>query len=111
MSSIYRKGRVVIQDQFAGVIEETDEGYKFQYREKYLNSENPVPASQTLPLQAKPFLSTTLFPFFDGLIPEGWLLGVVKKNWDIEQSDRFAVLLVACRDCIGDVQVYEMEEE
>ena len=109
--SIYRKGKVFIQDIFAGIIEETDEGYKFQYLLEYLNSNHPVPASQTLPLRGEPYVSPTLFPFFDGLIPEGWLLGVVKKNWGIEQSDRFAVLLVACRDCIGDVQVYNMEDE
>ncbi|MBT9837475.1 hypothetical protein GPK58_12955 [Blautia sp. MCC270] len=48
-------------------------------------------------------LTTILFPFFDGLIPEGWLLGVVSRNWKINQKDRFGLLLAACRDCIGDV--------
>ena len=59
--------------------------------------------SLTLPLRQEPYETTILFPFFDGLIPEGWLLGVVSRNWKINQKDRFGLLLSACRDCIGDV--------
>ena len=59
--------------------------------------------SLTLPLRQEPYETTILFPFLDGLIPEGWLLGVVSRNWKINQKDRFGLLLSACRDCIGDV--------
>ena len=37
--------------------------------------------SLTLPLRQEPYETTILFPFLDGLIPEGWLLGVVSRNW------------------------------
>ena len=50
-------------------------------------------------------LAKTLFPFFDGLIPEGWLLDIVTHNWKISPSDRFGVLLVACKDAVGNVSV------
>ena len=53
------------------------------------------------------YTSKTLFPFFDGLIPEGWLLGIVSRNWKIDIKDRFGLLLVACRDAIGNVSVRE----
>jgi serine/threonine-protein kinase HipA len=56
-------------------------------------------------LQDTPYHSTVLFSFFDGLIPEGWLLDVVSRNWKIDKEDRFGLLLVACRDCIGDVKI------
>ena len=46
-----------------------------------------------------------LFAFFDGLIPEGWLLDVVSHNWKIDRKDRFGLLLVACKDPIGNVQI------
>ena len=49
--------------------------------------------------------SKTLFPFFDGLIPEGWLLGVVSRNWKIDVKDRFGLLLVAFKDGIGNVSI------
>lgn len=105
MSGTHRKGKVFVQNRYAGNISETDEGYEFSYDEKYLESENAVAVSLTLPLQQKKYVSKTLFPFFDGLIPEGWLLGIVQRNWKIDNKDRFGLLMVACRDCIGDVYI------
>lgn len=66
--------------------------------------------SLTLPLTKEMYNSKTLFPFFDGLIPEGWLLGVVSRNWKINVSDRFGLLLVACKDAIGNVSIREVRE-
>ena len=105
MDSAYRQGFVFVQNIFAGVVSETDSGYKFEYDREYLSAEKPLAVSLTLPLQKEAFESKALFPFFDGLIPEGWLLNVVSKNWKIDRRDRFGILLVACRDSIGDVSV------
>ncbi len=103
MSDEYRKGYVYIQDCFAGIIAETEEGYTFSYDTEYLKKEKAVAVSLTLPLSETEYSSTILFPFFDGLIPEGWLLGIVSRNWKINPNDRFGLLLSACKDCIGDV--------
>lgn len=103
MNDEYRKGYVYIQNHFAGIIAETEEGYSFSYDKEYLKSENSVAVSLTLPLTEVEYESTILFPFFDGLIPEGWLLGIVSRNWKINPNDRFGLLLSACKDCIGDV--------
>ena len=72
--------------------------------------ENASAVSLTLPLTKEMYNSKTLFPFFDGLIPEGWLLGVVSRNWKINVSDRFGLLLVACKDAIGNVSIREVRE-
>ena len=104
--STFRKAFVYIRDSYVGLLEETDEGYRFQYDPNYLAC-GTSPVSLTLPLTDKPFVSTTLFPFFDGLIPEGWLLEVVSRNWKIERRDRFGLLLIACRDAIGNVTIRE----
>lgn len=103
MTSEYRKGYVYIQNCFAGILAETDEGYSFTYDKEYFKKRDALAVSLTLPLQEEAYEASILFPFFDGLIPEGWLLGVVSRNWKINQNDRFGLLLVACRDCIGDV--------
>ncbi len=103
-----RSGKVFIQDIYAGVIEETDEGYSFKYDAEYLNLENSVPVSLTMPLRREAYMSNTLFPFFDGLIPEGWLLNVAQKNWKLDENDRFGLLLTVCKDCIGDVNIEAM---
>ena len=98
-----------MRDQFAGTVQEIDEGYRFAYDEAYLRGEHPCAVSLTLPLRAEPYISRTLFPFFDGLIPERWLLGVVSRNWKIDQKDRFGLLMVACHDCIGSVSIREVD--
>ena len=105
MESEYRKGYVYIQNHFAGIIAETEEGYNFSYAEEYLKCEDAVAVSLTLPLCEEPYKTTILFPFFDGLIPEGWLLGMVCRNWKLNRNDRFGLLLSACKDCIGDVSI------
>ena len=95
----------------AGILKETDEGYEFSYNEEYLADAASAPVSLTLPLTDKPYQSTVLFPFFDGLIPEGWLLDVALRNTDISELDRFALLLLCCKDCIGAVSVVPIKEE
>ena len=100
-----RCGKVYVQGVFSGKITENEDGYQFKYEEDYLLRENALPVSLTLPLSDKEYQSNVLFPFFDGLIPEGWLLGVVERNWKIDSKDRFGLLLASCRDCIGDVYV------
>jgi serine/threonine-protein kinase HipA len=100
-----RSGKVYFKDRFAGVIEETDAGYLFTYDTSYLSGPDAHPLSVTLPLRTDPYLSKTLHPFFDGLIPEGWLLSIVVKNWKLNARDRMGLLLTVCRDCIGAVSV------
>jgi serine/threonine-protein kinase HipA len=95
----------------AGILKETDEGYEFSYNEEYLADAASAPVSLTLPLTDKPYQSKVLFPFFDGLIPEGWLLDVALRNTDISELDRFALLLLCCKDCVGAVSVIPIKEE
>ena len=64
-----------------------------------------------LPLTVAPYTSNVLFPFFDGLIPEGWLLEVAEKNWKLNPRDRMGLLLACCKECIGAVSVEELREE
>ena len=108
--SEYRTALVYVRDKLAGILCETDEGYSFAYDTDYLSSDNPSPVSLTLPLTEKPYISKTLFAFFDGLIPEGWLLDVVVHNWKLNEKDRFGILLAACKDPIGNVSVREVSE-
>ena len=103
----FRTAYVYVRNVFAGILAETDSGYSFSYDNDYLKSDNAAAVSLTLPLSDEPYNSRTLFPFFDGLIPEGWLLNVVSRNWKIDAKDRFGLLLVACKDAIGSVSITE----
>ena len=73
MMEAYRTAYVYVRDNFAGTLKETDAGYSFVYDNDYLESANPSAVSLTLPIQKEEYTSKTLFAFFDGLIPEGWL--------------------------------------
>jgi HipA-like protein len=59
----------------------------------------------------EPFVDKRLFPFFDGLIPEGWLLEIAENTWKIDPRDRMGLLLACCRDCIGAAGVVPIEDE
>jgi serine/threonine-protein kinase HipA len=104
-----RQAQVFYKSSLAGIITENEDGYIFQYNENYLNTENSKPISLTLPLQKQYYESKILFPFFDGLIPEGWLLNIAVSNWKINQRDRFGLLVALCKDCIGCVSVLPKE--
>ena len=51
-----------------------------------------------------------LFPFFDGLIPEGWLLEIAIDKWGLKRNDRMGLLLSVCEDTIGAVGVREVKK-
>ena len=107
MDQAFRTAFVYVRDSYAGTLQETDEGYVFRYDAQYLSDPDAPAVSLTLPRQEASFLSKTLFAFFEGLIPEGWLLNLVSHNWKINQRDRFGLLLAACKDCIGAVSIRE----
>ncbi len=98
-------------ERSAGVLTEDENGYAFRYDESYLKIQNAEPISLTFPLSEKPYESKVLFPFFDGLIPEGWLLDVAERSWKINPRDRMALLLACCKDCVGAVSVVPNAEE
>ena len=97
----------------AGTLTEDESGYTFVYDADYLALPGAEAVSLTLPLREEPYRDKVLFPFFDGLIPEGWLLDIAEKNWKIDARDRMSLLLACCKDCIGAVGVepITIEEE
>ena len=105
-----RKAEIKYNDRTAGWLTQDEDGYHFVYSVDYLKSKDPVAVSLTLPLQETEFRSKILFPFFDGLIPEGWLLDIAEKNWKLNPRDRMGLLMACCKDCIGAVSVYPVSE-
>lgn len=106
-----KRAKVLVDDVFAGILTEDDMGYEFRYDSGYLQSDVAVAVSLTLPLTEKPYREKVLFPFFDGLIPEGWLLDIAEQSWKISARDRFSLLVACCKDCIGNVSVIPVDRE
>ena len=107
-----RKAAIYYKDILAGMLTETDEGdYIFEYDQKY-QREHPLECiSLTMKVRSQPYVDKHLFAFFEGLIPEGWLLDIASKNWKINQNDRMGLLLACCQNCIGAVSVREIPIE
>lgn len=102
---------VLLRGKKAGVLTEDENGYTFQYDADFLASDRAEAVSLTLPLTNDVYRDKTLFPFFDGLIPEGWLLDIAEKNWKIDARDRMSLLMACCKDCIGAVGVEPIIDE
>ena len=107
-----RKATIYYKDILAGILTETDEGdYVFQYEEAYVKDYPRQFITFSMPVRIALFKDRRLFSFFEGLIPEGWLLDIASKNWKINQNDRMGLLLACCQNCIGAVSVQPIPEE
>jgi serine/threonine-protein kinase HipA len=104
-----RKALVKMHEQNAGEVWEDENGFHFRYFMDYLRLKEAPPVSQTLPLSEKTYSASSILPFFDGLIPEGWLLEIAEKYWKINARDRVGLLFACCHDCIGAVSIIPYE--
>lgn len=101
-----RRGEVYYKDNLAGIVTETDDGeYLFQYNQEYVKNHPEDFITFTMPVSNEVYKDKRLFPFFEGLIPEGWLLDIATENWKINPNDRMGLLLACCQNCIGAVSV------
>ena len=105
-----RQAKIYRKELLTGKLTEDGGEYTFKYDASYLASPSAAAISLTLPLQQEAYTSPVLFPFFDGLIPEGWLLDVALRNTDISVLDRMSLLLLCCKECIGSVSVVPINE-
>jgi len=106
---VTRQGQVYYRDRQAGILTELAPGaYRFAYDPAYL-ADGPA-ISVTLPLQSEPFESPALFPFFAGLVPEGWYLRIVALTIKVDENDTFGLLLNTCDDCIGAVSLRKVTD-
>jgi len=100
-----RRGAVNFDGRRCGVIEEIDDGkVRFSYDAAWLAAK-ARPISLTMPLRAEAYESKGLLPFFENLLPEGWLLELATAKLKISKDDAFGLLLATCADCPGAVGV------
>jgi serine/threonine-protein kinase HipA len=107
-----RRAEIFYKDALAGILTETDEGqYIYQYNEEYTIQYPNQFITFSMPVSKFPYTENRLFPFFEGLIPEGWLLDIASKSWKINPNDRMGLLLACCQNCIGAVSVKAIPDE
>jgi serine/threonine-protein kinase HipA len=102
-----RQALIKYNNSNAGILSELDNGeYEFQYDSSYIDTFPDVFISFYMPVSKRPYRSKILFPFFDGLIPEGWLLNIASDSWKINKNDRMGLFLACCQNAIGAVSVH-----
>ncbi len=107
-----RRAKVLYNDLLAGILTETNDGeYLFTYDKDYIVHYPDYFLTFTMPVREKAYKSNRLFPFFEGLIPEGWLLEIASNSWKINKNDRMGLLLACCQNCIGAVSVVPIVED
>jgi serine/threonine-protein kinase HipA len=106
-----RTAMVRLDGSRVGELREQGDQVLFQYDPRWLAEPTAVPVSLTLPLQSAPFIQKGLHPFFENLLPEGWLLELATKKLKIPKDDPFGLLIATCADCIGAVEILPTEGE
>ncbi len=102
------KARVYYNEQLAGYLEKSEDGYSFFYDDGYLENKEAPPISLAFPKQQEEFRSKYLFPFFFGLLAEGEQKEIQCKKLKIDENDHFTRLLkTAMLNTIGAVTVRE----
>lgn len=107
-----RKGEVKFDGKSAGLLEETETGFRFSYAEDYLRNDDTKPISLTLPLQSDAYVSPHLFAFFAGLVSEGSLRELQCREFKLDPDDAFGLLLASAScDVIGCVTIEEVADQ
>ena len=107
MKNIYRRAQVYFNTEQAGILEEIESGYRFTYSSDFIKKD--IPISVSLPLRNEPYESKELFPFFEGVLPEGAYLEIVTSKFKVDKKDLFGIALKACAETIGAVSIKEIQ--
>lgn len=100
-----RRGAVYFGSARAGTLTRKAGGFEFVYDGAYLADSTAPPISLAMPKRAEKYEAKALFPFFDGLLPEGWLLDMICAAAKIDPDDKFRLLLHTGGDPVGAVSV------
>lgn len=97
-----RRVRVLMHGVSAGLLEERDDkSYCFTYADVYRGP----PLSLTMPVEQKQYCFQHFPPFFDGLLPEGFQLEALLRQYKVDRHDHFSQLIIVGRDLVGAVTV------
>lgn len=111
MENREERALVFYGDKEAGMLIKKPAGYQFAYKPEYLRDPDAMPISLAMPLTETPYASPALFAFFEGLLPEGWLLELTCTSAKIDKNDKFHLLLHTGKDPIGAISIRPANKE
>lgn len=105
-----RRAMVRLDGERVGLLVEQGRRVSFQYDEAWVARQDAIPVSLTLPVRREPYETEGLHPFFENLLPEGWLLDIATSKLKLSKDDPFGLLTATCADCVGAVEIFPAEE-
>lgn len=96
---------VYLNQDLAGVLEESQGKLRFRYQPAWLESERFIPLSVTMGRQPEPFADEFARPFFENLLPEGDIRGAIAKLKQVSERNTFGLLGEIGGDCAGAISL------
>lgn len=102
-----KKANVFVSGILAGELLEVEREklYRFNYFEQYKGPS----VSLTMPLTHRIYEYDRFPPFFEGVLPEGWMLEGLLKQAKIDRNDLMSQLIQVGGDLVGNVTIEAVE--
>lgn len=98
---------VYLDNEHIGDFHQLDTGrHAFEYADDWLEADNGLPLSLSMPLDIKRYEGRAVSAFFNGLLPDN---DAVRKRWgqrfNVSPNNPFALLAHMGQDCAGAIQI------
>ena len=92
----------------AGYLVEWEKNKRYEF--SYLDEYSGPSISLTMPLAQKVYLFDQFPPFFDGFLPEGFMLEALLRKAKLDRDDRFEQLVRVGGEMVGNITVERADE-
>lgn len=98
------KANLYLRDDLIGRLEKiSNKKYIFTYEDKWMKN-NKGGIGLSLPTDSKVYESEELLPFFDNLVPEGWLLSYAESIYKIDKKIDLDCYLLQAEKLLGQLR-------
>lgn len=103
---------VYLNERFVGILQQDMYGKNsFTYNTSYLQSSNPIPISNIMPLQTEPYDHNTCHVFFAGILPEDSQRKIIARCLGISANNDFSLLEKIGGECAGAISILPMDKQ
>jgi len=102
---------VYLNRDLAGYLEENRGKLSYTYEKTWIESDQFIPLSVTLPPQAEAFQDEVARPFFENLLPEGEIRAAIAKLKQLSEKNTFGLLGEIGGDCAGAVSLWQHSQK
>lgn len=103
---------VYLNQKLAGLLIQNEGGHtEFSYASSYLNDDQAIPLSHSLPLRQETFAPKECRGFFSGILPEETNRKIIAKNLGITAQNDYSMLREIGGECAGAISFFLEKDE